>query len=291
VLGRFETSYAHDEAHKGRAFNVELAAQAFDGKALAPGQVLSFNDTVGERTAAFGYAKATVIRDGMLAEGTGGGACQVASTLHTAALLAGLEIVARTPHSRASAYIRMGFDATVAASAGPGAPAIDLKLRNTFAVTVTVRSKAAKGNLEIWFEGPSSVRQHVTVKSELEQRVRAGRVARIDRSVPDDTVRLIAYGAPGFRVRRTREITISDGTVRRDIRVDQYSPTDEIGLIAPTFEASRWTNVGKADEADDGEPSAATPFHVVVAPSAVAPALVQLRPSQRVTLQNMDPQP
>jgi vancomycin resistance protein YoaR len=285
VLGRFVTTYVHDEAHKGRAFNVELAAQAFDGKVLAPGALLSFNEAVGERTAAFGYEKATVIRDGMLAEGTGGGACQVASTLHTAALLSGLEIVARTPHSRASAYIRMGFDATVAASAGPGAPAIDLKVRNVLPAAITVRSKASKGNLEIWFEGPGSVRRKVTLKSQLEGRVRHARVARVDKSVPDDTVRIIAYGAPGFRVRRTREIEDVDGVIRRDVRIDHYASTDEVGLVSAKFNQASWTGAPKAEEGDDG---LATPsqIKVVIAPSAVPPALVQVRPSDLVTLDN-----
>jgi len=288
TLGRFATSYAHDDAHKGRAFNVELAAQALDGKIMAPGAVLSFNDAVGERTAAFGYARATVIRDGMLAEGTGGGACQVASTLHTAALLAGLEIVARTPHSRPSAYIRMGFDATVATSAGPGAPAIDLRLRNPLSAPITLRTKAAKGNLEVWFEGPASQRRSVTLKSELERRVRGARVARIDRSVPDDTVRIVAFGAPGFRVRRTREIIDSEGVLRRDVRVDQYAATDEIALVSPAFDQTRWTGTPKADEPDEEGDAPLLHTKVVVAPGTIPPMPVQLRPSQLVTLENFE---
>src|SRR4051812_27263178 len=94
VLARFSTTYANDAEHKSRAFNVELGAEAINGKAIAAGATFSFNDAVGERTAAFGYEKSIVLRDGLIAEGVGGGACQVASTLHAAALLGGLEVVA-----------------------------------------------------------------------------------------------------------------------------------------------------------------------------------------------------
>jgi len=41
-----------------------------------------------------------VIYDGEMVDGIGGGVCQVASTLHAAALLGGLNIVRHAPHSR-----------------------------------------------------------------------------------------------------------------------------------------------------------------------------------------------
>src|SRR5262245_36809364 len=82
VLARFTTTYAEGPEHKTRVRNLSLAADAIDGKTIAPETLFSFNDAVGERTASFGYAKSVVLRDGLIAEGTGGGACQVASTLH-----------------------------------------------------------------------------------------------------------------------------------------------------------------------------------------------------------------
>jgi vancomycin resistance protein YoaR len=265
VLARFTTSYANDAEHKGRAFNIELAAEAINGKIIAAGGTFSFNDAVGERTAAFGYAKSVVIRDGMIAEGMGGGACQVASTLHAAALLAGLDVVMRAPHSRPSAYIRMGLDATVAM--GAGAPAIDLKLKNPAADAVTIHARGTRGVLEVWVDTAGANRPEVSLTSEIVERTAFARVIERDKRAKDDTAQLKAFGIPGFRVKRTREIRSADGTVKRDVRIDVYPPTNEIVQVSPSFDESQ-------------SPKA------VIDTGVPRPALVQLRPSTVVTLDN-----
>ncbi len=289
VLARFATSYEHDAAHAARASNVALAAEAIHDKVLAPGATFSFNDAVGERTAAFGYARSVVLRDGMIAEGVGGGACQVASTLYAAALLGGLEIVARSPHSRPSAYIRMGLDATVAL--GGGAP-IDLKLRNSGSTPVVVRARAARGVLVVSLDTLGGApRPSVTLTSEILERVAPPRVVERDRHAPADTARVRAYGIPGYRVRRTREVRLGDGNTRRDVRVDVYPPTSEVVVAAPSLDESRIRTHGAANEprpdlaSDDPD---APPVTATADPGMARPALVQLRPSTLVTLTNED---
>ncbi len=284
VLARFTTSYANDAEHKARASNVELGAEAINGKSIAAGATFSFNDAVGERTAAFGYAKSIVLRDGMIAEGMGGGACQVASTLHAAALLAGLEVVARAPHSRPSAYIRMGLDATVAL--GGTAPPIDLKVKNPTAVALTIHAKAARGTLEVWVDGVGASRLDVTLTSEILERTTFSRVVERDKRAKEDTVRVKAFGIPGYRVRRTREVHAADGTVKRDVRIDVYPPTNEIVQVAPSLDESRIRVRGGEPEGESPEEPSAKPAAVVIDPSAARPLLVQLRPSTRVELEN-----
>ena len=259
VLGHFTTTYAVDAEHKARASNVELAADAIDRKVIAPGATFSFNDAVGERTAAFGFAKAAVLRDGMLAEGTGGGTCQVASTLHAAALLAGLEIVSRAPHSRPSAYIRMGLDATVAFGT------IDLKIKNAGAEPVTIRVHVTKGSLDVAFES-AAPKPAVTLTSEIVERAPFANVYERDRTVMDDAIHVHAFGIPGFKVRRVRVV---DG--RADVRVDTYAPVSAVLRVASVADAGT----------SSGEPVVS-----VVDPEAVKPALVQVRPSTLVTLDN-----
>jgi vancomycin resistance protein YoaR len=289
VLARFSTTYANDAEHKARASNVELGAEAINGKVIAAGATFSFNDAVGERTAAFGYAKSIVLRDGMIAEGVGGGACQVASTLHAAALLGGLEVVARAPHSRPSAYIRMGLDATVAL--GAAAPAIDLKLKNPTLTPLTIRARAARGTLEVWLDGPGATRLDVTLTSEILERTAFSRVVERDKRAKEDTVRVKAFGIPGYRVKRTREVRAADGTVKRDVRIDVYPPTNEIVQVAPSLDESRIrvraasTTADAEAETSPDEPSSRAPV-VVVDPAAARPLLVQLRPSTRVELDN-----
>jgi vancomycin resistance protein YoaR len=274
VLARFSTTFAHDADHKSRASNIELAAEAINGKVVAAGGTFSFNDAVGERTAAFGYEKSIVIRDGMIAEGMGGGACQVASTVHAAALLAGLEVVMRSPHSRPSAYIRMGLDATVAIGGGP---AIDLKLKNPGPDAVTLHARTSRGSLEIWIDG--GARQDVSLTSEIVERLPFTRVVERDKRAKDDVVRVKAFGIPGYRVKRTREIRAADGTVKRDVRIDVYPPVSEVVVVAPSFDESRIVTTPTQQAAPDAPT-------IVVDPAAVRPVLVQLRPSTLVTLDN-----
>jgi vancomycin resistance protein YoaR len=255
LLGSFSTTFARDREHKTRAFNIELATSALDGRTIAPGATFSFNDAVGERTAAFGFEKSIVLRDGMIAEGSGGGTCQVASTFHAAALLAGLDIVARAPHTRPSAYVRMGLDATVAFGS------IDLKVKNPTESAVVIRARAAEGSIEVAIEG-GGPKPEVTLTSEIVERLPFARTVERDPKFADDKAHLTAFGIPGYRIRRLRTVRVGE-IEKRDARIDVYPPTPEV-LHARDVSATE----------------------IVVEPSAVRPLLVQLRPSTLVTLKN-----
>ncbi|NLG25767.1 MAG: hypothetical protein GX558_10455 [Clostridiales bacterium] len=98
---------------KNRLTNIRTALSAIDGTRLDPGEVFSFNGTVGKRTAERGYRPAGAYVDGLVTEEVGGGICQVSTTLFNAAVKADLAIVERSAHSRPVAYVDKGKDATV----------------------------------------------------------------------------------------------------------------------------------------------------------------------------------
>jgi vancomycin resistance protein YoaR len=110
LLGSCST---YGEGTEGRITNITLASQACRGVLLMPGEVFSFNQTVGERTEARGYQVATVYAGGVTTTGLGGGICQVSSTIFDAALYADLEIVERYNHSVTVDYLPLGLDAAV----------------------------------------------------------------------------------------------------------------------------------------------------------------------------------
>jgi hypothetical protein len=126
VLSFFETDFRTRAGT--RAINIRTAAAALNGVILEPGAVFSFNHVVGPRVESRGYREAPVIVDDELEPGVGGGVCQVATTVHAAAVLAGLDIVERRSHSRPSGYAPLGLDATVLDGQ------VDLKFRNPFSV-------------------------------------------------------------------------------------------------------------------------------------------------------------
>ena len=106
VLGSYTTNF--DASNANRTHNIELASTKISGTLVKPGEVFSFNDVVGERTAEAGYDDAPVIIDGKLVPGIGGGICQVSSTLFNTALLSGMNIIERTPHFEPVSYIPAG---------------------------------------------------------------------------------------------------------------------------------------------------------------------------------------
>ncbi|MCL2677951.1 MAG: VanW family protein, partial [Clostridiales bacterium] len=111
IIATFTTHY--DASQTNRANNLELAAKTLDCTLVLPGEVFSFNETVGPRTTAAGYREAPIIRDKKLTPGIGGGVCQVATTLFNTALEAGMPVVERFPHTLRVSYVPEGRDASV----------------------------------------------------------------------------------------------------------------------------------------------------------------------------------
>ena len=135
MIGRCETTASNN---KNRDTNIRLMCEAVDGLEVKPGQTLSINDLMGERTEAKGFKAAPAIMDGsMLIDDIGGGICQLAGTLYNAALKANMEIVERVHHSWPSNYLPIGLDATL------NWDNKDLKIKNTSAHSIYISAKFA----------------------------------------------------------------------------------------------------------------------------------------------------
>jgi len=123
----------------GRIHNVALAANRINGVMIAPGEIFSLNDSLGDISAATGYQSAYVIKNGRTVMGDGGGVCQVSSTVFRAALAAGLPIVERKAHSYRVHYyedggFKPGLDATIFA------PTEDLKFKNDTGRSILIQT-------------------------------------------------------------------------------------------------------------------------------------------------------
>jgi vancomycin resistance protein YoaR len=132
VLGVYETSFKGKAGPRG--VNIRRAAKLLNGVVIEPGASFSFNRTVGERTQERGFVEAPVIVNDETEPGLGGGVCQAATTLHAAAVFAGLQVKERRSHSRASGYAPLGLDATVIDGK------VDLRLRNPFDSAVMIHA-------------------------------------------------------------------------------------------------------------------------------------------------------
>ena len=123
-----------------RKFNVKLSAQACNNVVLMPGQVFSYNNTTGSRSASKGYLPAPVYSGGASVEEVGGGICQTSSTIYYAVLHTTLEIVERRAHMYATGYVPDGMDATVYYGS------LDFKFRNNTDYPIKVVTKSYNSN-------------------------------------------------------------------------------------------------------------------------------------------------
>lgn len=220
VLGEFETRYDRAEKARDRTYNLRLAASKLDGRVLLPGETFEFNDSVGPRDEANGYKVATVIAEGELVDGIGGGTCQISGTLHGAVFFSGLEIVYRVPHTRPSAYIKMGLDATVVY------PTIDFKFRNPFDFPVVLHETVKNGIVRAEVLGPAKSRT-VTLIRRITGVQPYEELERPDDKIPRGVRALAQRGVPGFTVSRYRIVRMGPHAVREHW-VDKYPPTAQI---------------------------------------------------------------
>ena len=110
VLGEARTKVGGTAARKS---NVKLSASSINDLVLNAGDVFSYNESVGQRTAANGYQPAPAYVKGETVDEIGGGICQTSSTLYLACLRGNLEITERYAHRYIPAYIAAGLGATV----------------------------------------------------------------------------------------------------------------------------------------------------------------------------------
>ena len=111
-VGYFVTRF--NPGDEGRTATVRRAISIINGTIVPPGGVFSVDKTVGPRDPAHGFTgKGHVFVDGHMELQSGGGMCQVATTIFNAAMLANLKVVERHQHVRTVPYVDPGRDATI----------------------------------------------------------------------------------------------------------------------------------------------------------------------------------
>lgn len=111
-VGYFVTRFNPGDV--GRTMTVRRAISIIDGSVVPPGATFSIDKTVGPRDAAHGFTgKGHVFVDGHMELQSGGGMCQVATTVFNAAMMANLKITERHQHVRTVPYVDPGRDSTI----------------------------------------------------------------------------------------------------------------------------------------------------------------------------------
>lgn len=220
IIGEYTTRFnVNDE---NRSTNLKLAANKMDKSLLKPGDILSFNQTVGQRTLESGYKDAYVIINNEYVQGVGGGICQVSSTLYSAAVLADLPIVERYPHAMAISYIPLGQDATVSY------PDLDLKFKNDSPSLIYIRTEVKPGVLTVRLYGKKTGKT-VRFEQQIEKETDFQTIRRIDPNLAPGQVVQDQAGYKGFTVKTYRVIKDSTGALNKQLLTqDEYAPTSKI---------------------------------------------------------------
>lgn len=231
VVASYETYFSRGGEQVRRGRNIDNASHKLNGLIMSPGQLVSFNEVVGERSEENGFARSWEIFKGEMVEGIGGGTCQVASTFHAASFFAGLDILERLPHSRPSAYIPMGLDSTVVY------PSVDLKVRNPFDFPIVVHAVTQGNKLTIELLGarrPAKVGFHREILATIPYK----RKLDVDERLSGTKVVVKQHGIKGYRMRRERDMQFADGTRRVEVTSDTYPATTEIYVVPDDFDES-----------------------------------------------------
>ena len=229
ALHKVSTKYA---VNSNRTNNLDLACKAINGTILNPGEIFSFNDVVGERTAAKGYLPATVFVSGGASESElGGGVCQVASSIYYCSLFLNLEQVHREPHMYVVDYVDYGMDATVYWGS------IDYQFKNTLDYPIKIQANIDGGTVNITFWGPEELDFTVETDYKILETYPWTTVEQVDETKPVGYRERTVSPYTGYKVVAYITVKDLDGNVLESREVySTYRKRDQVYVVGPAEE-------------------------------------------------------
>ncbi|MBR5538161.1 MAG: VanW family protein [Clostridia bacterium] len=226
VLGQCTTDF--NPGNVGRTTNVLLATDFCNGVILMPGEIFSYNESVGPRTYERGFKDATVYVGNSAEDGVGGGICQVSSTIYYAALRADLKIVERYAHSRMVTYVPLGEDATVAWGSK------DFRFENNTPFPMKVVTSHKKDNLTVKLYGTQTENKTVKIVTNQLSKTPFEVVYEIDETLAPGTESVKSNGYTGYQTESYRVVYIDGVEVSRTFEnKSTYKKYDKVILHNP----------------------------------------------------------
>lgn len=230
LLGEGVSEYTGSAS--SRIHNLNLAATRTDGVLVPPGEVYSFNNSIGNISASTGYQTAYVISNGRTVLGDGGGVCQTSTTLFRAVLNSGLPVVKRNPHAYRVRYYEL--DAPLGLDAAIYQPSLDFQFKNDTTAYILVQAEPDIDNNKLKFKlyGTPDGR-----KVEISEPVITGEspppepLYQDDSTLPEGVVKQIDFPAWGATATFKRVVTKDDQTLFEDTFTTRYQPWRAIYLV------------------------------------------------------------
>ena len=224
----FETVFSPNKT--SRVHNMKRASEFFNGKIVEVNEVVSFNETVGERTSKNGFQMAKVIENGVYVDGMGGGVCQVSTTLYNALLLADVQISRVSPHSLLPSYVKPSFDAMVSYGSS------DLVFCNTTGSRLYICAYVQHDKLIVKIFGAENIYQ--IERESIVEKIPFDVLTQINTDKTDESLRyedqrkIIVYGQNGAKSEGYLVYYLNGKEQKRvRIRKNTYKKIDQIEII------------------------------------------------------------
>jgi vancomycin resistance protein YoaR len=227
LVAMYTTQFNTEDVN--RSANIKLSAQKITGKLVYPGQIFSYNDTVGPREKSQGFKEAMEIINGEFVPGVGGGVCQLSSTLYNAVLLAGLTIVERTNHSKPLSYVPLGRDATVVYNI------LDFKFVNDSQAPVMIMAETSGSKLNVGIFGQRMLEKSIDIITSQQQVIQPAIIKKADSALLPGENKVEKQGKPGYEVTVVRIIRDNAGKElqREIVSHDKYAPDNTLIRFGP----------------------------------------------------------
>jgi len=216
----------------GRINNLTLAAGRTDGVLVPPGSIYSFNDAVGEISAATGYDSAWIIYGNRTVLGHGGGVCQTSTTMFRAILNAGLPVVTRHPHAYRVYYYEI--ESPVGIDASVYQPTLDLQFKNDTSNYILVQATwdLNEDTLVFRLYGTPDGRE-VEISEPIVTNVSGAPAPEYkdDPELAKGVVRQIDFAAGGATAVFTRKVTRDGELLYDDTFKTNYQPWKAVFLV------------------------------------------------------------
>lgn len=214
-----------------RIFNITFSSSKFNGILVAPDEVFSFNQILGDVSALTGFQQAYIIQNGRTILGDGGGVCQVSTTFFRALLDAGLPIIERRAHAYRVGYYEQdslpGLDATVYY------PTTDLRFKNDTENYILIQTFIDSNVQRLTFllYGTKDNRQVVINKPIISSQTPPPEdLYQDDPTLPKGEIKQVDFAAPGANVYFTRQVTKNGKIIINDRFASNYRPWQAIYL-------------------------------------------------------------
>lgn len=238
-----QTTYFYGSS-ESRIQNIVAGAAPYHGLLIAPGEVFSMGNELGDVSLENGFAEALIIYGGRTIKGVGGGVCQVSTTLFRTVFFAGFPVIERYSHAYRVSYYEMDASGSVDSNfAGLDAtvyfPLVDFKFKNdtsnwllmeTYvnpgARTITWKIYSTSDGRSVTWEttGPSNVAPPPSPAFEENPELRTNEIKQVD------------YAAEGADVTVTRTVWINGQVYFTDQFVTHYEPWQAVCQFGPGTE-------------------------------------------------------